>query len=241
MYHRGVFDPNRTPPTPIPAASVILVRAGAGGLAEILLVKRSGRSGFMSSSFVFPGGKLDSTDVDLAAAARRELAEEAHVTLPPGAPLAFWARWVTPSAEPKRFDATFFVARCPDGQEPRVDDRETVQLAWVTAAEGLERHDAGDPAFRLPPPQLWTLKEIVGLGGTVDAIFAAASGRSSTTDVVCAPRFCETEGAVTLLLPWDPDYATRGVGSGDPAPAGHVGLAESRVILDGQTWRLRKP
>ena len=195
----------------------------------------------MASSFVFPGGKLDPTDTDLAAAARRELAEEAHVTLADDAPLAFWARWVTPSAEPKRFDVTFFVARLPEGQEPRVDDRETVQLAWATASEALARHDAGDPAFRLPPPQLWTLAEIVGLGGTVDAIFAAAARRDPAREVVCAPRFCETDGAITLLLPWDPDYATRGIGTGDPAPAGHVGLPESRVLLDGQTWRLRRP
>ena len=30
-----------------------------------------------------------------------------------------WVRWVTPEISPKRFDARFFLARAPEGPEPR--------------------------------------------------------------------------------------------------------------------------
>lgn len=233
-----MFDPTRAPPPPIPAASVVLVRDRPAGV-EVLLVKRSGRSGFMASSFVFPGGKVDAGEA-LEQAAARELREEANVRVDAGA-LRFWARWITPSAEPKRFDATFFVAVLPDGEEARIDDHEAVELAWVTPAVGLARHAAGDPAFRLPPPQLWTLTELVAAGDTTAAIADAAAARAAHRHPVM-PRFCEHAGSIALLLPWDPEYATRGLGQGDPTPADAPrGIAESRVVLDGQTWRLARP
>src|SRR5688572_7456934 len=110
----------------------------------------------MADAFVFPGGKVDATDLSPEHAAIRELFEEAGVLLarvaprgaargpsaldprlvdewrgrlaageggesfddlcraeglePDTAALAFWSRWVTPSAEPRRFDAMFYVA-----------------------------------------------------------------------------------------------------------------------------------
>lgn len=47
--------------TPLPAATIALVRDGAGGL-EVLLLQRSFSSGFMPGVHVFPGGGLDPTD-----------------------------------------------------------------------------------------------------------------------------------------------------------------------------------
>lgn len=47
--------------TPLPAATVTLVRDAAGGL-EVLLLQRSFRSGFMPGVHVFPGGGLDPGD-----------------------------------------------------------------------------------------------------------------------------------------------------------------------------------
>lgn len=47
-----------------PAATVVLVRAGADG-AEVFLVQRHGRSGFMPNAWVFPGGRVEPEDAAL--------------------------------------------------------------------------------------------------------------------------------------------------------------------------------
>ena len=46
-----------------------------------------------------------------------------------------WVRWVTPEISPKRFDARFFLARAPEGQEPRVDGCEATEGLWITPRE----------------------------------------------------------------------------------------------------------
>ncbi|MBX7191789.1 MAG: NUDIX domain-containing protein [Sandaracinaceae bacterium] len=55
------IDPLRDGPTPVPAATVILLRDGADGL-EVLLVQRHRATAFMGGAYVFPGGKLDPSD-----------------------------------------------------------------------------------------------------------------------------------------------------------------------------------
>ena len=47
--------------TPIPSATVTLVRDCAGGL-EVLMMQRNFNSGFVPGAFVFPGGALDDED-----------------------------------------------------------------------------------------------------------------------------------------------------------------------------------
>lgn len=51
--------------TPLDASTVILMRAGANGNKsgfEVLLVRRSPRSAFVPSAYVFPGGKVEPDD-----------------------------------------------------------------------------------------------------------------------------------------------------------------------------------
>lgn len=51
-----------------PAATVVVFRNDpAGGAAQILLVERSGSMAFAGGATVFPGGKVDPADVELAA------------------------------------------------------------------------------------------------------------------------------------------------------------------------------
>ena len=47
-----------------PAATVIMLRDGAGGL-EVFLLKRHGLSDVLGGAFVFPGGKVDAADARL--------------------------------------------------------------------------------------------------------------------------------------------------------------------------------
>jgi 8-oxo-dGTP pyrophosphatase MutT (NUDIX family) len=55
------IDPLRDGPTPVPAATVVLIRDSARGL-EVFLLQRHKATAFMGGAYVFPGGKLDPED-----------------------------------------------------------------------------------------------------------------------------------------------------------------------------------
>jgi 8-oxo-dGTP pyrophosphatase MutT (NUDIX family) len=50
---------------PVPAATLLLLRDGAGGL-EVLMAARHEKSGFAAGALVFPGGKVDAGDAAVA-------------------------------------------------------------------------------------------------------------------------------------------------------------------------------
>ncbi|MBL8968946.1 MAG: NUDIX domain-containing protein, partial [Myxococcales bacterium] len=144
-------DPSATPKPPRPAATVILLRAGAGGQpAAIFMLRRSARSPFMPDALVFPGGAVDAadgpagSDAAYEAAARRECLEEAGVDLG-SRPLRWFDTWVTPSAEPRRYEARFFLAElaAEEGAEAAADGHETHEGRWASAAEYLALGAAG--------------------------------------------------------------------------------------------------
>jgi 8-oxo-dGTP pyrophosphatase MutT (NUDIX family) len=53
-------------PVSIQAATVILARAGPGGVPEYLLVQRGENLAFAGGALVFPGGRVDATDIAIA-------------------------------------------------------------------------------------------------------------------------------------------------------------------------------
>lgn len=60
-------DRNAAPPPAIPAATVVIYRhASDGGPAEILMVERSPTMRFAGGAAVFPGGRIDPADRELA-------------------------------------------------------------------------------------------------------------------------------------------------------------------------------
>jgi hypothetical protein len=147
-----------------------------------------------------------------------------------------WSRWVTPSVEPKRFDARFYLAEMPPGQTTSWDDRETVEEAWLTPAAALARAATG--VLKLPPPQVRTLHEMRDAGAGLAALVMAADARAADIAPVL-PRFADLGGSMALLLPWDPEYTTRGTGESTEWPATHVlGTGPSRFRLEGMSWRL---
>ena len=73
---------------PIPAATLILVRERHEGAPELLMVERAGHMAFAAGAWVFPGGRIDDADRELAGqtgcdtaviAAIRETLEETAV------------------------------------------------------------------------------------------------------------------------------------------------------------------
>src|SRR5262249_37551255 len=251
--------------TPIPAATVILVRPTSGSI-EVFLVRRHRKASFMSNAFVFPGGKVDPTDGSPEVAAVRELFEEAGVLwtdrplgaraqaewrrrllagevdfprlladeglAPDHTRLHGWSRWVTPSFEPKRFDALFFIAELPPDQVPSFDQQETVEELWITPAEALLPQAARPLA--VPPPQLRTFHGLAAAGTLDEAVRIAAERRKHP--VAICPRLRPGAAGVTLLLPWDPEYPS-GEGEGEAVPPGHIlAVPPSRMSWTGKSW-----
>jgi 8-oxo-dGTP pyrophosphatase MutT (NUDIX family) len=182
-------------PPALPAATILVVRDGPTGL-EVLLVRRHGKSSFAPGALVFPGGKVDAGDAELArlcpdsellsyrVAAIRETWEEAGILLArrkgadrmlgsdevprPGTAeslpailardgielatdrLARFAHWITPEAEPRRFDTQFFIAEAPAGQTAAADGHETLDCAWLSPADALREADAGRALIVFP-------------------------------------------------------------------------------------------
>ncbi|MGH6980610.1 MAG: NUDIX hydrolase [Stellaceae bacterium] len=57
--------------------------------------------------------------------------------------LARFAHWITPEAEPRRFDTQFFIAAAPAGQLAVADGYETLDCQWIAPADAIREADAG--------------------------------------------------------------------------------------------------
>ncbi len=91
--------------------------------------------------------------------------------------LRAWAQWVTPEQEPRRYDARFFVAALPAGQQTDTPTREAADAAWLRPEDAVAQARAGDRG--LLPPTWVTLTELSGYD-RVDDVIAAAERRTVT-------------------------------------------------------------
>lgn len=85
--------------------------------------------------------------------------------------LAPWSRWVTPDFAPRRFDAYFFVAALPEGQQPRWIDGEADLAEWVPVRRAVAEFDAG--TLPMLPPTIETLRDLAE-HADVASVFASA-------------------------------------------------------------------
>ena len=155
----------------VPAATVVPLRDGRSGL-EVLLLRRNSRGAF-GGMWVFPGGKVDRSDMgdprgepwegapgtggsaEIAAACRaavREAKEEADLELDEST-LVVHSFWLPPAEAPRRFATWFFLA--PAGGEIVVDHGEIHEHRWLTPAEAMAARDRGE--IELAPPTFMTL------------------------------------------------------------------------------------
>ena len=72
--------------------------------------------------------------------------------------VVYFAHWITPKAEPRRYDTRFFAAALPPGRVIRADKREMIDAIWITPGHALERFAEG----KLPMvfPTVRTLQDL---------------------------------------------------------------------------------
>jgi 8-oxo-dGTP pyrophosphatase MutT (NUDIX family) len=198
--------PAETPRALVPAATVVLLRDGDEGL-ETLLLRRNSRLAFAGGHWVFPGGRMEPSDLasaDLATAfagladgdvdrviddpaltgaarraAVRETQEETGLVLDEDT-LVWFAHWTPPPSGPRRFATWFFVTTAPEGAV-LVDGGEIHDHVWLRPAEAHRRRDAG--AIELSPPTWVSLWQLLPFATTAEALAALAGqtpGRYTT-------------------------------------------------------------
>ncbi len=85
------------------------------------------------------------------------------------------AHWVTDRDLPRRFDVPFLVARMPEGQTPVADESEQFEPVWLSPADALARHAAGQ--FFMIFPTLRTLERLASYRSVAAMLQACASGQ----------------------------------------------------------------
>jgi hypothetical protein len=85
-----------------------------------------------------------------------------------------FSRWITPPQVRIRFDTHFFLASLPEGQEPRVDGEECVDLGWFTPRAALDAAHREEIVLVFP-----TIKHLEQLErfASADAVLDHARGR----------------------------------------------------------------
>ena len=136
--------------------------------------------------------------------------------------LRFFAHWITPEREKKRFDTRFFLARAPERQSARHCDVESSEGEWITPARAFERYRARE--IELVPPTIASLERLCDFR-TVDDALAAFE----RTQVPCILPKILIGDEVVILYPGDPDYA-----SGTPEPP--AGRPTNRLLMKDGLW-----
>ena len=137
--------------------------------------------------------------------------------------LELWSRWVTPVAEPKRYDTRFFITqlREDEGFEAQADQFETVASRWFSPQEAVAAHQGGE--IFLAPPTYLTLLQMTQFQN-YDAVCAAAKTQERC-EILPIHR---KENGFEILLPGHPDH-----------PKTSPNLGCTSLLLDSGRWLLR--
>lgn len=117
--------------------------------------------------------------------------------------LHYFAHWVTPLGEPKRFSTRFFAAAMPAGQSAAHDGAELTDCDWITATDALARYRAGE--LPLIYPTYVTIKELARFESAADIIGWAADRCRDGVNVL-KPAIVRVDGRKEIVFPGDPLY-----------------------------------
>lgn len=114
--------------------------------------------------------------------------------------LAVFARWITPTFMPKRFDTWFYAMSAPAGQIAACDGRETVDAEWISPSEAVRLEAAGERTIIFPT--LMNLRLLAEAQGAQDCI-----GRAQQRKLVMVlPEVATENGERVLKIPADAGY-----------------------------------
>jgi 8-oxo-dGTP pyrophosphatase MutT (NUDIX family) len=127
--------------------------------------------------------------------AKRDLVLRADLLVP-------WARWIAPEGEPRRFDARFFAAALPDGQQAVGHEAESDRVEWLRPASAIEAAKAGE--ISLFPPTAATLNDFASAVDAGDGLADILAVRRTIAAI--RPRFVLDDGEAWLELPDEAGY-----------------------------------
>ena len=111
-----------------------------------------------------------------------------------GEALEYFAHWITPEVEPRRFDTRFFAAKVGADADTIVDPREMSDAVWLTPVEALARYDDG--SLPMVFPTIKTLEQFEAYGSVDDAL----TDMRQTTVPTILPRLVITPTGVGMEL-----------------------------------------
>jgi 8-oxo-dGTP pyrophosphatase MutT (NUDIX family) len=133
--------PRREPASPVPSATVLLVRDGSAGL-EVFMIERHPRADFATGALVFPGGKVEPADADAGVRSRAR----------GGAVLSDAELALRAAAVRETFEECGVLLACPRGSAEPVPAQ---RLGAIEARHGAERR-----AHRLRLPVLLEAEDL---------------------------------------------------------------------------------
>jgi 8-oxo-dGTP pyrophosphatase MutT (NUDIX family) len=108
--------------------------------------------------------------------------------------VVYFAHWITPIAEPRRYDTRFFAAALPDEREVRPDAREMTDAIWLTPKLALARFKEG--TLPMVFPTVRTLEQLAGFASVAQAL-----DYLRTRDVEAVlPRLVRTDAGVGIVI-----------------------------------------
>ena len=193
--------------TPIPSATVILLREASGHL-ETLLLRRNSKISFHGGAWVFPGGRIDPEDhapgepENMLAAARRaavrESMEEAGLTVPHD-DMIWVSHWTTPEGQPQRYSTWFFLAAAKD-EAVQIDGDEIHDHRWMRPDLALAAQRTQE--IELPPPTFVTLTKLSAYRSVPETLSHLAAKEPE----IFVPRYTKVPGGTCSMYEEDAGY-----------------------------------
>lgn len=117
-----------------------------------------------------------------------------------------WTRWVTPRVPAmmnQRFDARFFVARLPEGQQARHDDHEATESLWLRPHAAIDRYRRRE--IVIAPVQLLSLAHLARHASSASVLDEARSRMPPLIE----PEPYEEGGIQAIAYPGHPRHPVR--------------------------------